>query len=82
MTDLSLTKLKPLIANENCFSRSDVARAIKLLWITREDEHALKIADDLIRLERFAAVIDFSNGRRDRYRFTGNRCQCCGSFPE
>jgi hypothetical protein len=50
MADITLEKLRPLIANDQCFRRRDIAGAVMRLWYTRDKSQANVIAEDLLQL--------------------------------
>lgn len=54
MPNITMTNLRPLIANENCFRHRDVSGAVMRIWITRDKKEASIIATDVIR----AAISD------------------------
>lgn len=57
MAELSLQKLRPLIHNDRCFRRRDVAGAVMRLWYTREQKEADIIASDLIQIALRKGII-------------------------
>jgi hypothetical protein len=76
MSNVTLKKLRPLIANDQFFRRHSVSQALKTLWIAREEEEAKLLAYDLINQALSLGQIEIienqtanGNGGKRYYRF-------------
>lgn len=76
MAKLTLEQLRPLIANDQCFRRRDIAGAVMRLLYTRDKSQANVIAEDLLQLALNDGLIainarfwNSSAGKSNTYHF-------------
>lgn len=76
MAEITLEKLKPVLANSLYFSNEDVAVALLDLWLAKTIHRAREIAKVMIKRELDCGKIEKSTSK-NVYVFAG-ACKCCG----